>query len=143
MSIDKEKYMRTMDALTDALGRSDGQTVEDIKNELQDDGIDVGSALERLKKAQLSISMAAKRSALDAARDKRVELVQKGREFIGKFSDWSKDQIMARIKELSGPKVGLAYRNLDAMGTEEIISILEDLEMAHYRRNLEEGSDGE
>ena len=143
MSIDKEKYMRTMDALTDALGRSDGQTVEDIKNELQDDGIDVGSALERLKKAQLSISMAAKRSALDAARDKRVELVQKGREFIGKFSDWSKDQIMARIKELSGPKVGLAYRNWDAMGTEEIISILEDLEMAHYRRNLEEGSDGE
>ncbi|MDL1963884.1 MAG: hypothetical protein LWW98_06020 [Deltaproteobacteria bacterium] len=143
MSIDKEKYMKTMDALTDALGRSDGQTVEDIKNELRDDGIDVGSALERLKKAQLSISMAAKRSALDAARDKRVELVQKGREFIGKFSDWSKDQIMARIKELSGPKVRLAYRNLDAMETEEIISILEDLEMAHYRQNLEEGSNGE
>jgi len=143
MSIDKEKYMKTLDVLTDALGRSEGQTVEDIKDELLDSGIDVDSALVRLKKAQLSISMAAKRSALDAARDKRVELVQKGREFIGKFSDWSKDQIMARIKELSSPKVGLAYRELDSMGTEEIISILEDLEMAHYRRNLEEGSDGE
>lgn len=143
MSIDKEKYMKTLDVLTDALGRSEGQTVEDIKDELLDSGIDVDSALVRLKKAQLSISMAAKRSALDAARDKRVELVQKGREFIGKFSDWSKDQIIARIKELSSPKVGLAYRELDSMGTEEIISILEDLEMAHYRRNLEEGSDGE
>ena len=143
MSIDKKKYMKTMDALSDALGRSEGQTVEDIKDELLDSGIDVDSALERLKKAQLSISMAAKRLALDAARDKRLELVQKGREFIGKFSDWSKDQIMARIKELSGPEGGLAYRDLDAMGTEEIISILEDLEMAHYRRNLEEGSDGE
>ena len=142
MSIDKEKYMKTVDALTDALGRSEGQTVEDIKNELRDDGIDVDSALARLKKTQLSISMAAKRSALDAARDKRLELVRKGSEFIGKFSDWSKDQIMARIKELSGPKVGLAYRDLDAIGTEEIISILEDLEMAHYRQNLEEGRDG-
>jgi len=143
MSIDKEKYMKTLDALTDALGRSGGQTVEDIKDELRDGGIDVDSALARLKKAQLSISMAAKRLALDAARDKRLELVQKGHKFIGKFSDWSKDQIMARIKELSGPKVGLAYRELDSMGTEEIISILEDLEMAHYRRNLEEGGDGE
>jgi len=143
MSIDKEKYMKTMDALTDALGRSEGQTVEDIKDELRDGGIDVDSALARLKKAQLSISMAAKRLALDAARDKRLELVQKGHKFIGEFSDWSRDQIMARIKELSGPKVGLAYRDLDAMGTEEIISILEDLEMAHYRRNLEEGGDGE
>lgn len=143
MSLDKKKYIKTMDALTDALGRSEGQTVEDIKDELLDSGIDVDSALERLKKAQLSISMAAKRLALDAASDKRLELVQKGREFIGKFSDWSKDQIMARIKELSGPEGGLAYRDLDAMGTEEIISILEDLEMAHYRRNLEEGSDGE
>lgn len=142
MSIDKEKYMKTLDALTDALGRSEGQTVEDIKDELRGGGIDVDSALARLKKAQLSISMAAKRLALDAARDKRLELVQKGHEFIGKFSDWSRDQIMARIKELSGPKVGLAYRDLDAIGTEEIISILEDLEMAHYRRNLEEGSDG-
>ena len=141
MSIDKEKYIKTLDTLTDALGRSEGQTVEDIKNELRDDGIDVDSALIRLKKAQLSISMAAKRSVLDAARDKRLELVRKGREFIGKFSNWSRDQIMARIKELSGPKVGLAYRDLDAIGTEEIISILEDLEMAHYRRNLEEGSD--
>ena len=143
MSIDKEKHMKTLDALTDALGRSEGQTVEDIKDELRDDGIDVDSALIRLKKAQLSISMAAKRSALDAARDKRLTLVQKGHKFIGKFSDWSRDQIMAKIKELSGPRVGLAYRELDSMGTEEIISILEDLEMAHYRRNLEEGSDGE
>ena len=143
MSIDKEKYMKTMDALTDALGRSEEQTVEDIKDELRDGGIDIDSALIRLKKAQLSISMKAKRLALDAARDKRLALVQKGHNFIGKFSDWSRDQIMAKIKELSGPEVGLAYRDLDSMGTEEITSILEDLEMAHYRRNLEEGSDGE
>lgn len=142
MGIDRTKYLKTLDTLTDALGRSEGQSVDEVKAELRDEGIDVDAALTRLKNVQQHISMAAKRSVLDTARDKRLKLVKKGHEFIGRFSDWTRDQIIERIKELSGPEVGLAYRDLEAMGTEEMASILEDLEMA-CRSSMRESSDSE
>jgi len=142
MDIDKEKYMKILDTLTDVLGRSDEQSTEEVMADIRDEGIDVDAALTRLKKAQLSISMAAKRSALDSARERRLKLVEKGHEFIGKFSDWTRDQVIERIKELGGPEAGLAYRDLETMGTEEMISILEDLEMSR-RIAMEEGNDSE
>lgn len=142
MGIDRTKYLKTLDTLTDALGRSEGQSVDEVKVELRDEGIDVDAALIRLKNVQQHISMVAKRSVLDTAREKRLKLVKKGHEFIGRFSDWTRDQIIERIKELSGPEAGLAYRDLEAMGTEEMASILEDLEMAR-RSSIRESSDSE
>jgi len=142
MGIDRTKYLKTLDTLTDALGRSEGQSVDEVKIELRDEGIDVDASLTRLKNVQQHISMVAKRSVLDTAREKRLKLVKKGHEFIGRFSDWTRDQIIERIKELSGPEAGLAYRDLEAMGTEEMSSILEDLEMAR-RNSMRESSDSE
>jgi hypothetical protein len=106
MGIDRTKYLKTLDTLTDALGRSEGQSVDEVKVELRDEGIDVDAALTRLKNVQQHISMVAKRSVLDTAREKRLKLVKKGHEFIGRFSDWTRDQIIERIKELSGPEAG-------------------------------------
>jgi hypothetical protein len=142
MDINRTKYLETLDTLTDALGRSDEQSTEEVLADIREGGIDVDAALTRLKKARLSIAMEAKRSALDLARKKRLKLVERGHEFIGKFSDWTREQILTRIKELSGPEAGLAYRDLEAMGTEEMASILEDLEMAH-RSAMGEGDDSE
>ena len=142
MDINRKKYLKTLDTLTDALGGSEGQSVDEVKAELRDEGIDVEAALTRLKNVQQHISMAAKRSVLDNAREKRLKLVKKGHEFIGRFSDWTRDQIIERIKALSSPEVGFAHRDLEAMGTEEMTSILEDLEMAN-RSSMEEGSDSE
>ena len=142
MGIDRTKYLKTLDTLTDALGRSEGQSVDEVKAELRDEGIDVDAALTRLKNVQQHKSMVAKRLVLDTAREKRLKLVKKGHEFVGRFSDWTKDQIIERIKELSGPEAGLAYRDLEAMGTEEMASILEDLEMAR-RSSMRESSDSE
>lgn len=142
MGIDRTKYLKTLDTLTDALGRSEGQSVDEVKIELRDEGIDVDASLTRLKNVQQHISMVAKRSVLDTAREKRLKLVKKGHEFIGRFSDWTRDQIIERIKELSGPEAGLAYRDLEAMGTEEMSSILEDLEMAR-KNSMRESSDSE
>lgn len=142
MGIDRTKYLKTLDTLTDALGRSEGQSIDEVKVELRDEGIDVDAALTRLKNVQQHISMVAKRSVLDTAREKRLKLVKKGHEFIGRFSDWTRDQIIERIKELSGPEAGLAYRDLEAMGTEEMASILEDLEMAR-RSSMRESNDSE
>ena len=142
MDMNKTKYMETLDTLTDALGRSDEQSTEEVLADIRDEGINVDSALARLNKARLNIAMAAKRSALDSAREKRLRLVGKGHEFIGKFSDWTREKILARIKELSGPEAGLAYRDLEVMGTEEMASILEDLEMTH-RSAMGENDDSE
>ena len=142
MGRNREKYMKTLDTLTEALGMSEGQSPEEIKADIRDEGIDVDAVLARLKNARLNISMASKRSALDSAREKRLKLAKKGHEFIGRFSDWTIDQIIKRIKELSGPEAGLAYRDLETMGMEEMISILEDLEMAH-RSAMEESNDSE
>ena len=142
MGIDRTKYLKTLNTLTDALGRSEEQSVDEVKVELRDEGIDVDAALTRLKNVQQHISMVAKRSVLDTAREKRLKLVKKGHEFIGRFSDWTRDQIIERIKELSGPEAGLAYRDLEAMGTEEMASILEDLEMAR-RSSMRESNDSE
>ena len=142
MGIDRKKYLKTLDTLTDALGRSEGQSVDEVKVELRDEGVDVDATLTRLKNVQQHISMMAKRSVLDTAREKRLKLVKKGHEFIGRFSDWTRDQIIERIKELSGPEAGLAYRDLEAMGTEEMASILEDLEMAR-RSSMRESNDSE
>ena len=140
MGINRTKYLKTLDTLTDALGSSEGQSVDEVKAELRDEGIDVEAALTRLKNVQQHISMEAKRSVLDAARERRLKLVEKGHEFIGRFRDWTRDQIIERIKELSSPEAGFAYRDLEAMGTEEMTSILEDLEMAH-RRSMEESDE--
>lgn len=142
MGVNRKNYLDILDTLTDALGRSDEQSTEEVLADIRDEGIDADAALARLKKARLSIAMEARRSVLDSAREKRLKLVEKGHEFIGKFSDWTREQILARIKELSGPKAGLAYRALETMGAEEMAAILEDLEMAH-RNTMGEGDDSE
>jgi hypothetical protein len=142
MDINRTKYLETLDTLTDAFGRSDEQSIEEVLADIRDEGIDVDAALARLKKAQLNIAMEAKRSVLDSAREKRLKLGEKVPEFIGKFSDWTSEQILARIKELGGLEAGLAYRDLETMGTEEMTSILEDLEMAH-RNAMGDSDDGE
>lgn len=53
-------HNRLLENLTDALGNSNGQSIEEVKAELKDEGIDVDAAVTRLKDARLNISMMAK-----------------------------------------------------------------------------------
>ena len=142
MGINRKKRLDILDTLTDALGRSDGQSVEEVKEELLNDGMDVDGALSRLKVFQKEIAMAAKRSALDVAREKRLKFSPKGHKFIGQFEGWTKERLLARFKELGGPEVAYAYRDLESMGEEEIAYILEDLELTRARAQ-EDDSDVE
>jgi hypothetical protein len=145
MAIEKDKYMKTLETLTEFLGSSEEQSAEEIKKELREESEKVDVILESLKQTQKKISMAAKRSVLDIAREKRLELENLGNPFVGRFRDWSRKQIIDRIKELSeinGPMVTVAYRELEFMGDETIGSMLEDLELTHYRRSLEKGDNG-
>jgi len=138
MSIDGKKQIETLDALTDALGRSEGQSTEEIKKELLEEGVDVEVTLDRLKMFQKNISMEAKRSVLDIAREKRLKLAKRGHKFAGRFKDWTEEAILARIKELSGPQFGVAYRDLKSNGIDDLRSILEDLE---YTKTLDSEED--
>ena len=133
MGINEKQYLDTLDTLTDALGRSDGQSIEEIREELRGEGIDVSGALGRLKVAQKNIAMTAKRSILDTARKKRLRCIERGHEFIGRFKGWGKEQLLARIKEIGGSEAGFAYRDLETLGAEEIATILEGLEITIAR----------
>lgn len=142
----KERYMAILDTLTDAMGRSEGQSPEEIKEELREQGVDVDSAMDQLKKIQQNISMAAKRHALESAKEKRLEFDKKRHEIISRFRTWTREQIVERIKELvdsSDAVVGEAYRDLESEDTEDILSLLEDLEMAHYRRDRKKDFENE
>lgn len=141
---EKEKHMMILDALTDTLGRSEDQSVEEIKAELREEGVDVDSSLDRLKKIQQNISMEAKRSALDTAMEKRLEFEKKRPDIIGKFIGWTREQLLDRFNELielSDFDFGIAHRDLESKETEDIKSILEDLELAYYRQKLEKDID--
>ena len=141
---EKEKHMMILDALTDALGRSEDQSTEEIKKELREEGVDVDSSLNRLKKIQQNISMEAKRSALDIAMGKRLEFEKKRPEIVGKFIGWTREQLLDRFNELielSDLDFGMAHRDLESKETGDIKSILEDLELAYYRQKLEKDRD--
>lgn len=56
MSKRLERNRKTLDALTDALGSSEGQSVEEVKEELREDGIDIDGALRRLRAARRDAS---------------------------------------------------------------------------------------
>ncbi len=140
MKKNRSQYLKLLDYLTDALGRSNDQTLEEIKHDLKDAGINVDATLARLEDFQSKIAMQVKRSALDFAREKRLLFTQKGHEFIGKFNGWNKEQLIQRIKELSSKEIGLAYRDLETMGTDEISAILEDLETA-YKNSMEDNGE--
>lgn len=142
MVMKKKKQLDVLEALTEALGNSDGQSVEEIKGELQGDGFDVDTVLNRLKSARESISMAARRSVLENARERRLKLAEHGREIIGRFKGFTREQILARIETLGGREAGFAYRDLESMGTEEMAAVLEDLEMTKARA-MEEDPNGE
>lgn len=134
----KEREGIFLDALTDALGRSDEQSLDEVMDDLKSEGINVEETMARLINMVNKTSKAAKRKQLDLAREERQK---KESEFIklkDKFTDWTRDQILLKIKEIlsmSGPDISVAYRELESKDTEDLRSLLEDLEMA---RKLDE-----
>ena len=54
-----EKKFILLDALTDALGRSEGQSLNEVKEDLQDEGIDVEASVKSLMESVKMISMTA------------------------------------------------------------------------------------
>ena len=142
----KEDSKIFIDTLTDALGRSDEQSIEEVKNDLQDEGIEVEETMKELITMVKNTSMAAKRKQLDIAKEKRHKTESKKLDFVSKFNDWTRDGILARIKEISsllGTNVSVAYRDLDSINTDDLKSLLEDMEIAKQQYECEKDSNEE
>ena len=142
----KEDCKIFIDALTDALGRSDEQSIEEVKNDLRDEGIEVEETMEKLITMVKNISIAAKRKQLDIAKEKRQITESKKLDFVSKFNEWTKDEILSRIKEISslmGTNVSVAYRDLDSTNIDDLKSLLEDMEIAKQQYECEKDSNEE
>lgn len=129
---EKNNFRIFIDALADALGRSNEQSIDEVKEDLQNDGIDVEKTVKKLINMVQKISMTAKREQLDVAREKREKMESKKSFFANKFAEWNKEKVIAKIKEIAsslGTDVSIAYRDLDSKNTEDLKSLLEDMEM--------------
>ena len=135
-----------IDTLTDALGRSDGQSIEEVKRDLRDEGIDVEETMKNLMTIVKNTSMATKRKQLDIAKEKRHKMESKKSNIISKFNKWTRDEILSKIKDISsllGTEVNVAYRELDSKNTDDLKSLLEDLEIAKQQYECEKDSNDE
>ena len=61
-----------IDALTDALGRSEGQSLEEVKEDLQNEGIDVDASVRSLMESIKIISMMAAKKYSNQSGTKRL-----------------------------------------------------------------------
>ena len=142
----KEKLEIFIDTLTDTLGRSDGQSIEEVKNDLREERIDVDATINKLSNMVLNASKVARRKQLDLAKEKRQEMESKKINIISKFDKWTKEEIISKIKEtaaLLGSSVSVSYRDLDSQNTEDLKSLLEDIEIARQHYENKKNIDGE
>lgn len=143
---EKEERKIFIDALTDALGRSDDQSIEEVKKDLRDEGVDVEETMKRLMTMVKNTSMAARRKHLDMAREKRHKMESKKSNIISKFDKLTRDEILSKIKDiysLLDAKISVAYRELDSKNTDDLKSLLEDLEIAKQQFKCEKDSNDE
>jgi len=146
MSNDKgKKNLVFIDALTDALGRSEGLSVEEITDELWEEGIDVEATLQRLLVKREEISRAAKRERLEEAKKERLRMEAERPGFLKRISGWTKEQILATIKELAASldeAVSVSFRDLESKSREDLVALLEDLELAKQRESYDKKENG-
>lgn len=127
---DKEKIISFFDALSEAVGESEGVPKEDIIAGLNDEGIDADAAVKRIQLMVGHISQKARRQQLEIAREKRLALEAERPARLAEFLSWTKEQIIEKIKELvpsGGHLASVSYRELQDQSQEALAALLEDL----------------
>jgi exonuclease VII small subunit len=139
----RKSFLEKLDALTDALGRSDGQSLEEIKEELESEGIDLNASIKHLMEAVHKSSKASRRQSLDQAREERLKRDVSGSTYFNKFADWSREQLLERLNEIISDRsvaTSASFRDLESRSDKDLASLLEDLEQTKDFSN-EEPSD--
>jgi hypothetical protein len=127
---DKEKVISFLDALTDALGESEGVSKEDIITDMKEEGIDVDAAVQRIQAIVEHASRKAKRQQLEIARERRLALEAEKPARLAEFLGWTKEQIIEKINAFiasRGPLATVSYRELESKSQEDLAALLEDM----------------
>lgn len=116
-----------LDNLTEFLGDSEGQDLNDIKNELCEEGIDVDAFVTKVKGQITKKSAEAKRAWIAKAKAGQAAALKKMNEFI---LDIPKDAatLKEKIKQLIAGKelAGAYFRNYKDMPYEDLRKLYED-----------------
>jgi hypothetical protein len=127
------KYIEQLDSLTDALGRSNGQSLEEVKADLKSEGIDLNSSLKPLMETVHKSSRAARRKMLDHAREERLKTNAEESTAFGKFSYLPRKELIGKIQEILSTApvpINVSFRDLESKNDEDLASLLEDIERA-------------
>jgi hypothetical protein len=141
----EKKNLVLVDALTDVLGRSEDQSLEEVKEELHEEGVDVEATLRGLLTFREEVSRAARRERLEAARERRQQMDVARSGLMGRFRDWTKERAISRIQEIIASQrmaPTVSYRDLESQSKEDLISLLEDLEIASQVENHDQDQEG-
>jgi len=129
-----------IEAMADAISECDDASLDEIREELKADGVDLNESVKKLMDFVRICAMDAKRESLDAAAESRKAKATENNGLARKFATFTKDQLLARIKSLTTPPEGqfslaFNFRELDGKNQEDLASILEDLEDAMTLEN--------
>ncbi len=127
------KIIYFLDTLTDAIGNSEGVSVEEVIKDLKEEGFDYDISLKRLYAVVQEASQEAKRNQLVKARERRLVMEAKRSTFLGRFVGWAREKLIERINELASsgePSIAFSYRDLSSKSEADLAAILEDLEFA-------------
>jgi len=138
------KNLSFLNSLFESLGDSSDMSTDDIREELRADGIDPDAAVQRLMGVVKQASADSRRSALDQARKERLKQQDSIKKTVGKFKDWSREQLMNRIRGLAGEgglQAEASYRELENQTDDNLRALLEDLEMLKKRGSIDPDND--
>ena len=129
----KNSNIKFIHNLTDALGRSEKQPIDDVVTGLKECGIDVDASMKRMMNSLSEAARRAKLKRLDLAKEERLSGKEKDSCVTQWFGDWSKEKIIERIREILGATeglgaVGVAYRELANKEEDDLRALLQDLE---------------
>ncbi len=145
MSTDKyDNDLSFINNLFESLGDSGYMSIDDIKEELRADGVEPDEALQRLMRVVTQSSADSRKSALDRAREKRLKQQDRVKKTIGKFKDWSREQLLDKIRTLSGEhglQAAASYRELGEQTEDNLRALLEDLEMLQRQKSKDSDDD--
>ncbi|MFC1833646.1 hypothetical protein ACFL2Q_02785 [Thermodesulfobacteriota bacterium] len=130
--------MDILDKLAEALGDSDGQSLEEIQKDIEEEGVDYKAVMGRLTESVEVRLNELRRRTLDQARDNRIRTESVLERIRMEFATLSLSEKLARLKDLADTghlSPSIAYRDLSHENDEDLASIYEDAELARIMAN--------
>lgn len=125
--------MEILDNLAIALGDCEGQTSEEIRKDIEEEGFQYQQTMLRLKENVNVQLNQLRRSALDEARQQRLRTDSSFRAKLAEFAGLGREKKLASLKcLLDGGFLAptLAYRDLIDESEQDLVSLYEDAELA-------------